>query len=688
MNLDLLIRLFPILTLAALLPAFANAQNDGSEEEAEGTPVVSTLTDPTATLDLTLVSGARSVVIREENVQQSVVPNIATRTVLTTEEEETRALPSVDTISGAELRTYQRYDIASILRQSAGVSVTSLGGEGSQTSIFIRGMESDHTVVLLNGRRIPRGLGGQYQIEFLDVSNLESFQLSRGPASSLYGSDALAGAIDLRIADARFVGANTLSTYFEGGSFDTFRSGGKITLREGRLGISLDASYVDTENDRVFDSTYENKTVRGNVAYEFGDGIFLDILGSVQDSFLDVLGQRSVAGVPRAAFPVTQTNANQSGLFSPRFSIIRDTWDFSTFYSYTTNVLEDRNSPGFFGNIDARFEQTGQEWESQFNYRPSKDVTLTVGGGHYDYHFERTPLVATAAAPAELEYAFSSFFAQADIALPANFYLLTSGRYDDYDIFDSQGTYTAQLSHVIERTGTTLFGKVATGYKPPNGTDLTNNLFLNITASDLIPEESFTYEFGVSQEICDGKGVVSLTYFNNEIDNLIDNLPGAPFSVSQVDTESEGFEFELRTSLTENINLYANYTYLDANVVNGTYLTADPAGSRLIRRPRHTIGAGMVYTADRWQVGAEINGAYDRVDRGAFPNQVDLGGYTVARVFGNFEVNDNFEVYGRIENAFDEQYDFSDGYEAPGLGAFVGARIYLGGSPESTGYAK
>ena len=76
----------------------------------------------------------------------------------------------------------------------------------------------------------------------------------------------------------------------------------------------------------------------------------------------------------------------------------------------------------------------------------------------------------------------------------------------------------------------------------------------------------------------------------------------------------------------------------------------------------------------------EINGAYDRDDRGTFPDQIDLGGYTVARIFGNFKLNDNFELYGRFENAFDEQYDYSDGYEAPGLGAFVGARIYLSGS--------
>lgn len=658
-----------IIATAVFTSFLANAQ-----EEAE-----STLIDDIATLDVTYVnddSSARSVIIREEVTQQLVVPSIATRTVLDEEKKEI-LLPSVDTISGAEIRTFQRYDVASILRQSAGVSVTALGGEGAQTSIFVRGMESDQTVVLLNGRRLPRGLAGLYQVEFLDVSNLESLQFSRGPASSLYGSDALGGAIDLRTADARFVEADTLSTYVEGGSFNTFRSGGKVTLRDGRVGIALDSSFLNTANDRSASSDYENQTLRGNVAYEIGDGIYLDILGSVQDSFLEVPGRRSIAGVARPGFPVDQTNANQSSLFSPRISIMREDWDFSTFYSYTTNVLDDRESPGFAGNIDSRYEQSGREWESVFNYRPSNEATLTIGAGHSAFQFARTPLVATAQRAAEFEYAFTSVFAQADIALPANFHLLTSGRYDDHDTFESQGTYTAQLSHLIEQTGTTLFTKVATGYKPPNGLDFTNNLFNTTNPSDLMPEESFTYEFGISQKICNGDGIVSLTYFNNDIENLIDNDPNT-FAVSQVDTESDGFEFEFRTSTTENLELYANYTYLDINIIDGSYLAAFPAGSRLPRRPRHTIGAGAVYSADRWQIGAEINGAYDRIDTGTFGNLTNIDSFTVARIFGNFELTDSVEIYGRLENAFDEQYDFSDGYAAPGIGAFIGARFLIG----------
>ena len=669
MNQDLLMRVISSFSLALLAPLTARSQG--------GTG--STFTDEAATLDVTYLteeSSARSVLIREEVAQQLVVPSIATRTVLSDAEGEKILLPSVDTIAGAEIRTYQRYDIASILRQSAGVNVASTGGEGTQTSIFVRGMESDHTVVLLNGRRLPRGLAGIYQLEFLDVSNLESVQFSRGPASSLYGSDALAGAIDLRTTDARFVESNTLSTYAGGGSFNTFRSGAKVTLRDGAVGVAFDGSFLDTKNDRIR-SDYDNATFRGNVAAELGDGIYFDLLGSLQNAFLEVPGSRfAFDGSLSPAFPEQQTNANQSGLFSPRFTIIRDDWDFSTFYSYTVNELTALQTPFFNDN---RLVQDGSEWETVFNYHPSDEVTLTLGGGVYEYTFERTPLPSSPFnQQSSFEYGFTSVFAQADVDLPANYHLLTSGRYDDHDTYESKGTYTVQLSHEIEPTGTTLFGKVATGYKAPTGQDLlfTNSL---TKAADLLPEESLTYEFGVQQEVFHSDGLISLTYFNNEIENLVDNDP-ITFGAAQVDTGSDGFEFEFSISATDRLNLYANYTYLNAHVTDGSYLLAYQPGARLIRRPRHTLGAGAVYSADRWQIGTEITGAYDRTDRGFFggPAQQDPGGYTVARFFGKYEVSDNVEIYARLENAFNEQYDYVAGFEAPGAGGFVGARFLIG----------
>lgn len=657
MNRDLLI--CSLFLSSFLVPAVR------SQEE-----VTSTIVDEVATLDVAIVESAsptRSVIIREEAVQQFYTPSIATKTLQPASAAETKLLPAVDTISGAEIRTYQRYDLGDILSQTAGVNLVEAGQMGAQTSLFIRGMESNHTVVLLNGRRLPPGLAGIYQLEYLDVSTLESVQITKGAASSLYGSDALAGVIDMRSTDARFIEENTLSSFVEGGSFSTFRTGHKLTLKDGPVGIALDTSFLETANDRP-SSDFENGLIRGNVAIELGDGVHFDLLGYIQDSFLQVPGS-SLA----PTFPEEQINKNLSTLFSPRFSIARDDWDFSTFYSHTTNELEAAKDAFFNDNL---LEQTGHEIEAVFNYHPTDAATWTIGAGYYGYEFERTPIIpGDFNLPSEFEFSYTSVFAQADLELPGNFQLLTSGRFDEHDSFTSKGTYTAQLSREFEATGTTLFAKSSTGYKAPSGQDF---IFLapNIDPTTLEPEESMTWEIGARQTVFNERSSVALTYFRADVENLIDVDPFTFVDPAIVDTETRGLELELVYSPVENLRFYTNATWLDAIITDGQYLGGfggDP-GDRLTRRPEYSLAGGVVVSGDTWKLGAEIRGAYERLDA---PNFY-LDDYTVARLFGSVEVTDNVELYGRLENVFDLDYENTSGFEAAGFGVFGGVRVVFG----------
>lgn len=631
--------------------------------------VLSTLVDPVATLDVTTVEASgpdRTVLIREEAVQAFFTPTIATRTPEATTPRD-QLLPSVDTISGAEIRTAQRRDLGDLLQHTAGVHLVQAGHIGAQSSLFVRGMESNHSVVLLNGRRLPPGLAGLYQLEYLDVSTLESVQILRGASSSLYGSDALAGAIDLRSTDARYVTEDTLNSFVEAGSFSTFRTGHKLAIRDGRLGLALDTSWLDTDNDRP-SSAFENGLVRGNVAYEIADGVHFDVLGYIQDSFLEVAGS-SLSPI----FPESQLNANQSSLFSPRFSIVRDEWDFSTFYSHSRNELEATRDP-FFN--DSLLEQTGHEFEAVFNWHPDKNATYTLGAGHYTYGFDRTPLIpGPFNLPSAFDYGYGSLFAQADLDLPANFHLLASGRHDEHDSFESKATWTVQLGHEIEATKTLLFAKAATGYKAPSGQDF---IFLapNINPSTLLPEESLTREFGFRQTVLNERSSVALTYFEATVDNLIDVDPFTFVDPAIVDTETSGLELETVLSPCETVRFYTNATWLDATIVDGQYLGGfgGNPGDQLPRRPDFALSGGIVVSGDRWKLGAEVTGAYDRLDAPG----VILDDYTVARVFGSYEVNDRVEIYGRLENVFDLDYETTQGYEAAGFGAFGGVRMVWG----------
>ena len=231
------------------------------------------------------------------------------------------------------------------------------------------------------------------------------------------------------------------------------------------------------------------------------------------------------------------------------------------------------------------------------------------------------------------------------------------------------------MSHEIEATATTLFAKTATGYKAPSGQDF---IFLDagIDPSTLRPEESWTWEVGVRQTIFNERSSVSLTYFQAEVDNLIDVDPFTFVDPAIVDTESEGLELEFVYSPCENFRFYTNATWLDAIITDGQYLGGfgGNPGDRLTRRPQYSLAGGVIVSGDTWKLGAEIRGAYERLDAPNF----SLDDYTVARLFGSVALTDNVELYGRLENVFDLDYENTSGFEAAGFGVFGGVRMVFG----------
>jgi len=185
-----------------------------------------------------------------------------------------------------------------------------------------------------------------------------------------------------------------------------------------------------------------------------------------------------------------------------------------------------------------------------------------------------------------------------------------------------------------------------------------------------------TREIGARQTVFNERGSVALTYFRADVENLIDVDPFTFVDPAVVDTETRGLELELVYSPVENLRFYTNATWLDAIITDGRYLGGfggDP-GDRLTRRPEYSLAGGGVVSGDNWKLGAEIRGAYERLDA---PNFY-LDDYTVARLFGSVEVTDDVELYGRLENVFNLDYENTSGFEAAGFGVFGGVRVVFG----------
>ena len=459
-------------------------------------------------------------------------------------------MPSTAYISNDELNGRQLNELENALQYLPGVSIVQTGHKGGVVSMFVRGLESNHVVTLLNGRRLAPGLAGLYNLELLDTSLLESVQLAKGPVSSLYGSDAIGGALDLRMTDARFINEkNNLGLITEAGSFNTFRNSIKYQTKEDNVGFVTDFAYLKTDNDRPF-SEFNNLTIRNNISYEIAENIYFDILSYYQGSDLQVPGSEL-----SSFFPESQLNVNESSLISPRFSILNENWEAQIFYSRTESELEATQDVFLQDNL---LEQTGNEIEALIHYTLKGDSKLSLGAGYYDYDFSRTPITpGPFNKPSQKRFGYGSIFFQADHKLSDSYQLITGVRWDEHDSFDSAGTYSVQISKAITNNAK-LFGKISTGYKAPSGQDF---VFLDPSVDpDLIdPEESFSWEVGTRHLFSDQKGSLSLSYFNSDINNLVDSI-GFPAFPSKVDTKAQGIEVGLDYQLFEGVKAYINYT--------------------------------------------------------------------------------------------------------------------------------
>ncbi len=577
------------------------------------------------------------------------------------------------TIDQGAIQDRQYQDLTDVLARTPGVSLIQSGNKGATASLFIRGAESNHAPVLLDGRRLPAGLAGLYQIEYLGISTLESVQISKGAVSSLYGGDAVAGVIDLRSTDARAVEEDLIESTVELGSFSTFTQSNKLQIREGKLGVALSNYYTDTDNDRP-NSAYTNENYRANIAYSINEELDFDFLAYIQESSVGVPGNEN-----GSSFPESQINDNESLLLSPRLRWQHGDWEVSTFYSYTENELVATDAPFFSDNS---LQQTGHEFEAVASFRPSDEQSYLVGVAAYQYDFERQPLSPfSLSGPSAFRYDYVSVFAQAENQWANGWKTRVSARHDFHNQFEDATTVSAEIRVPVGQAE--VFTKFATGYKPPSGQDY---VFLSpqIDPGTLTPEESTTWEIGFQTPFANERGRFGATFFANEFDNLVDssfNFLTFETLATVVDTESHGWEIALSYDFTETVSGYANYTYLDAKIRDGLYFGgfSGQAGDRLIRRPRHSFQAGLAAKFDRGNVGIELTSASNRLDSmSSFSGPGFVDDYELVRLYGTYELTERIDVFARVENALNQSYETTSGFTGAGQSFHLGARILWG----------
>lgn len=567
---------------------------------------------------------------------------------------------SVSVIGSEEMEQKQIERVGDALRGVPGVSVVQTGTAGQLTSVFIRGLRSEHTQVLLDGIPINQGLQGAFNFADLTTDDIDRIEVVRGPQSTLYGPRALAGVIQIFTKQ----GTGTPGVLFaaEGGSYDTFREWSQSDGKVDEFDYSVGASRLDTDNARP-NNNYRNTAAIADAGWSPNEQLRI---GSLFTYSVSDTGNPNTIFDPR---PIDHF-LTERWLIGPHIDW-RPTewWDNKLIVSYDhERQINNPNEDGFVGPTRALFERTQVDYQNDL--RPASWLTLTSGFFYSRVNAgQERPFVLFGPTFVSDHTEEIAGFLQATVTPFENLIFVAGGRFDHFNQFGGVWTYRFASSYKIAKTDTTLHSSVATGFSPPSSQDkiFGNNFGLQ-------PEHDLGWDIGVEQRLWENRMAVGLTYFHNDLSNVI-GFNGLFQTLNLGAAETQGLEAELRAQPVTDLAVTMSYTYLDAEKTSSSDIS-QPQGARLPRRPRNEIyvsGSYLWFKKLRTTVEAKFVNAREELNFGG-PN-FDIEDYSFVNIAGEYDLNPHMSIFARIDNLTNEHYSEVFGFPALGRAAYGGVKV-------------
>lgn len=588
---------------------------------------------------------------------------------------------SVSVVTREDLRRQQIDHAADALRSLPGVSVNRSGGPQSLTAVRIRGAEANHTLVLIDGVEV-NSADGIFDFSNLMTEDIERVEVLRGPQSGLYGSGALGGVVNVITKQGR--GPLTVRVRGEGGSFDT--NGGAVSLSGG--------------NDKIFGnfSLFGQRTNGFNISEEGDEDDGGKFTNASFSGGAEVLPGLVVQGTIR------------------RSRVEGDRDDFDAYNAQGFNVVQD--SLSHFDNtllvrhISATLNTFDGYWTHMIEAGSAETDSLDIGlgmfsgetrtiSGNQKYAYTSTVRIDTPSVPAVTHYVTGRIEEQRDtFDQPLgtdpkrerertsyvgevrgeyfdSLFLTGNIREDKNEIYDDFTTWHGAASFKVPYTPVRLHSGLGTGVKYPSFAQLFGLFTGFIPNPNLVPEEAFGWDAGVETSLFKGLAVVDVTYFETDLKNEIDDLFFPNFTSTVFNrtgkSKRDGIEVSARYQVTKGISVGGAYTYLQAT---------EDDGREEIRRPPHSGRIDFNYAFDggrgNFNVAAIYNGTTKDVAFNLFNpalDRVSLDEYWLVNAAASYEVSPGVQLYGRVENLLDEQYQEVFSMETAGVAAFAGVKL-------------
>ena len=594
-----------------------------------------------------------------------------------------RSANAITIIGSDQIKNRAVVSVSDLLRDVAGLAVSRSGVQGSQTQIRVRGGEANHLLVLIDGVEVNNpSQNDEFNWGNLVASDIERIEVIRGPQSSMLGSDAMAGVVNIitRSAD------QPLSTniFSEIGSFNTQNNGISIGLKDGAFDMRLGISDLQTDGDNISRSGsekdgYENTNLNLKSGWRVSNQLNLTLAARQSDGINEfdadinfdslIDDQDDLSKFLSSTKRLKADYSSLDGHWQHQLSIARSTNENAEFNgnipgtaTYSNKDQQRLVSSLLWGELNHRLSFLVEREEEKFQQR---GVINDYGiFGIYDPNQKRSRDTDSMA----LEY-------RADISDKLT--VAASTRYDDNSEFNTGNTSRIEAIYQINDS-LRMRSAYGTAIKNPTFTERFGFYTNFIGNPSLEPEQSSNWELGIDQQFLGGHSSISFTLFNSELEREIDGnfMDPVTFRYTSVNraglSKRQGMELTTLNQFNDAVSLNFSYTYTDAVESDGNDRYVDE-----VRRPRHTGSLNL-----SWQVkdtlhintNAQHNGSQIDV---VYPENVKLADYTLINLSANYKATQNLDIYIRFDNLFDESYEEVFSYQTLGFSANIGIRYKL-----------
>ncbi len=585
---------------------------------------------PTSTIALLMALSMPLNSAAADITQGETIIVTATRTPI----QQADATVPVTVITREDIELSLASDVSELLRFQAGIDIGRSGGPGQATSIFLRGTESNHTLVLIDGVRMNPGTIGGAAIQNISPEMIERIEIVKGARSALFGTDAIGGVINV-------ITRRTEQGYFEGGagsgsfaSQSGHVSGGNRT-RNTEFGVNLDwqstdgyAPRIDSDLERGYDNLSANlyasqRLGRNELSLRHWSGA-----GNVEylDFFLNPVDQDYENAVTSLALDSRLSSAANSKLV----------------VSFTQDEIQQQQSPDFVNS-----ERLSLDW--QYSHAMENH---TITGGVFLVDEDASTLSFGSGFDERTRTRALFFQDQLSLGRHRGFVAV---RLTDHESFGNQATWNAEYAVAINDALTLNVG-LGHAFRAPDATDR----FGFGGSPELQPEVADEQQAGL-RYVARERHSFSFELYSNRIEDLIEfdfqtftlqNLDEARIRGAQFGYEYRGDSFVLRAD------------FVKQRAENAA------TGARLLRRAEETATVSYTQSIGTHRVGLSVLASGDRQDFGG----VGLPGYVVANLTGLLQISDQWQLNARIENLTDTDYQTAANYRMQERSGFLELR--------------